>query len=432
MYEELKINLGNLLLSFSDAIDLASPQIAAHQIRTAFITWEIGREMELNTRQIERLFEASLLHDIGAISVRERERIQIEEEINPTPHCQKGAAFLSRVSFLKHVAPIVLEHHRPWEEWLALPDSEDALLAQILHLADMTERAIDREAFILHQNSRILKWSKSEQKHAARPDIFEAFRYVARKEDFWLDLVSPRLYSLLLHRGPYRKVEIGIYELLEISEMFRNLVDFRSRFTATHSSGVAASASRIAQAFGMTPTEVQMMQIAGNLHDLGKLAIPNEILEKPGKLTENEYQVMKMHTYCTYSVLNTIGGLRQIPEWAAFHHEKLDGTGYPFHLGASQLDTGARIIAVADVFTAISEDRPYRKGMKDEKIAEILTEKVQDGSLDTHIVELLLDNMGAIRPVIQEQQRVMREYYEKQFSSLSVSNSGSSVTPVPE
>ncbi len=419
MYEEIRINLGNLLLSLSDAIDLANPQIASHQMRTAFIAWEIGRELNLRERSIEKLFKAALLHDLGALSVEEKQRLHVEEELDPIPHCQKGSIFLSRVSFLKKTAPIVLEHHRPWGEWEKIAHSEDTLLAQILHLSDEVERKIHRDQFILHQNRRISDWVREVQQESIQPEIFGAFLRVSRREDFWLDLVSPRLYSLLLHRGPFRKMEIGIKELMEISEMFRDLVDFRSRFTATHSSGVASSAALIAQEFGMTPTEIQMMEIAGNLHDLGKLSIPNAILEKPGKLTEEEYQVMKMHTYFTYNILNTIGGLRQIPEWAAFHHEKLDGSGYPFHVGAHNLDTGSRILAVADIFTALAEDRPYRQGMSEERIAEVLTQMAGSGTLDGRIVQILLDNIGKIRPKVRERQATMRRYYETRFLPLA-------------
>jgi HD-GYP domain-containing protein (c-di-GMP phosphodiesterase class II) len=187
------------------------------------------------------------------------------------------------------------------------------------------------------------------------PEVVDIFRSVAAREDFWLDLVSPRLYSLLLHDGPCRGTELPISDLMPISEMFRNLIDFRSPFTAAHSSGVAATASSIANCLGLTETEIEVMEVAGNLHDLGKMAVPNSVINKPDKLTTDEYAIIRQHPYFTYSVLSTIGGMRQIAEWAAFHHEKLDGSGYPFHIDARKLDTESRIVAVADIFTALAE-----------------------------------------------------------------------------
>jgi HD-GYP domain-containing protein (c-di-GMP phosphodiesterase class II) len=243
----------------------------------------------------------------------------------------------------------------------------------------------------------------------------DLFLTVSNREEFWLDLVSPRLYSILLNEGPFRKVEIDFSDISLIAELFRNIIDFRSRFTSTHSSGVAASASMISRIFGLTEAEVGLMEVAGNLHDIGKLAIPNSILDKPGKLTKEEMSVMKSHTYYTYFVINTIGGLKQIAEWAAYHHEKLDGSGYPFHCTAGELSTGARIMMVADIFTALAEDRPYRKGMSKDGIIQIIKQFFDRQLLDTKIVNLLLENYNDIFSYVAEKQAVAREFYEKQF-----------------
>jgi HD-GYP domain-containing protein (c-di-GMP phosphodiesterase class II) len=160
------------------------------------------------------------------------------------------------------------------------------------------------------------------------------------------------------------------------------------------------------------------MEVAGNLHDIGKLAVPNSILDKPGKLTKEEMAVMKSHTYYTYFVIDTIGGLQQIAEWAAYHHERIDGSGYPFHCSESEINTGARIMMVADIFTALAEDRPYRKGMSKEQIVQILNQFSDRCLLDTRIVNLLFDNYEEIYSYVAEKQAISREFYEKQFSFI--------------
>jgi putative nucleotidyltransferase with HDIG domain len=419
MYDEIEINLGNLLLSLSDAMDLASPLIASHGIRTAFIAWEVARHAELKPSDIETLFAAALLHDLGALSVEEKTQLHEQEELDTEGHCIKGASFLSRVEFLQHLAPLVRHHHDRYDA-RSKPEREDQQeLAQIILLADTIERAVDRGVYILHQCGRLRRAMKRQAGKLIDPDVVDAFLGESTREDFWLDLESPRLYSLLLHRGPYRGKQVGISELRQISEMFRDIIDFRSRYTATHSSGVARSAMLIAEAFGMAEFEVQLMEVAGNVHDLGKLAVPNAILEKPAKLSEDEFQVMKKHTYFTYTILNTIGGLRQLPEWAAFHHERLDGDGYPFHLAGDTLDTGARILAVADVFTALAEDRPYRKGMGSDKIVDVVTQMTADNKLDAQVVRVLTDNMVSIRTEVAEWQAQMQNFYETQFVPLT-------------
>ena len=418
MYDEVEINVGNLLLSLSDAMDLADEAIASHGIRTAFVAWEIARQTDLAPPDLETLFAAALLHDLGALSVEEKSRLHEQEEIDTEPHCLKGAAFLERVGFLCHVAPIVRYHHHAFGDLSELADDVLVLSTQILSLADTVERAVDRSTYILHQNGRVRERIVSWASGSIRSDVIDAFMDISVREDFWLDLESSRLYSFLLHRGPYRAQMVGIDGLKGVSEMFRDIIDFRSRFTATHSSGVARSAVLIAQAFGASDIDLQLMEVAGNVHDLGKLAIPNAILEKPGRLTHDEMQVMRKHTYFTYSVLNTIGGLRQIPEWAAFHHERLDGTGYPFHLASDRLDTGARILAVADVFAALAEDRPYRKRLPDIEIIGILDGMASHGKLDGRIVQALKDHMSTIRAEVADWQAHMLDFYSTQFLSL--------------
>ena len=174
----------------------------------------------------------------------------------------------------------------------------------------------------------------------------------------------------------------------------------------------------LSRIFGLTEAEIALMEVAGNLHDIGKLAIPNSILEKPGKLTKEEMAVMKSHTYYTYAVINTIGGLQQIAEWAAFHHERFDGSGYPFHCTADELSTGSRILGVADIFTALAEDRPYRKEMSRENIFQIIKQFSDQQLLDSKIVNLLFENHDEISSYVKEKQAMAREFYENQFAFL--------------
>jgi HD-GYP domain-containing protein (c-di-GMP phosphodiesterase class II) len=174
----------------------------------------------------------------------------------------------------------------------------------------------------------------------------------------------------------------------------------------------------LAKIFGLTDAEIGLMEVAGNLHDLGKLAIPNSILDKPGSLTKEEMSVMKSHPYYTYHVINSIGGLKQIAEWAGYHHERLDGSGYPFHCMATELSTGARILMVADVFTALAEDRPYRKGVPKDGIVQIIKQSSDLSLLDTRIVKLLFENYDEIFSYVAEKQAVTREFYEKQFAFI--------------
>ena len=163
-----------------------------------------------------------------------------------------------------------------------------------------------------------------------------------------------------------------------------------------HSAGVAASARALAKLAGMNTQECDKMEIAGSVHDLGKIRTPSEILEKPGKLTAEEFNVMKEHAFFSDLLLSRVGGFNEIRGWAALHHEKLNGKGYPYHLKAGEIPLGAQIMAVADVFSAITEDRPYRKGMPEEKVKAILRENAQRGELSKLITDLLIANFDAV------------------------------------
>ena len=418
MQRNITVNLGNLVLSLSDAMDLASPLLIQHQQRTAFVVWEMGKAARLSIERLEKVFIAALLHDIGAFSLEEKISLRDFEIEKVEDHCIRGELLLNNIPWLKDSAKIIRFHHKEWQHWGESIENPVVLESQLLFLADYLERAIKREYYILHQHEDIISKIESLSGSSLHPQVVDLFISVCHSEEFWLDLVSPRLYSLLLNEGPFRKIEIDYSDISIIAELFRNIIDFRSRFTSTHSSGVAASASMLAKIFGLTDAEIGLMEVAGNLHDLGKLAIPNSILDKPGSLTKEEMSVMKSHTYYTYLVINSIGGLKQIAEWAAYHHERLDGSGYPFHCVAAELSTGARIMMVADIFTALAEDRPYRKGMSKDGIVQIIKQFSDRSLLDTRIVNLLFENYNEIFPYVAEKQAVAREFYEKQFAFI--------------
>ena len=406
------------MLSLSDAMDLVSPRIASHQQRTAFIAWEICKCAKLDENDTEQIFVAALLHDVGAISPEEKIEIQKFEEENTWRHCVRGQLFLESVSWLEPAGDIVRHHHTAWNDWGKERDSKSAFYSQILYLADNLERLVKRSKYILHQHEALVRKLESMAGSSIHPDVFQCFKNTAHREEFWLDLTSPRLYSLLLHYGPYKRLKVDLNDISNIAYLFRNIIDFRSRYTATHSSGVAACAAAVARIFGFTETEVEMIKIAANFHDIGKLVVPSSILNKKGRLSKNEKEFVKQHAYHTFSILNTIGGLREIAEWAAFHHEKLDGSGYPFHHPASRLSTQSRIVSVADMFTAMAEDRPYRRGMPKKYLLDKLSKLGQENILDSQIVDILIENYDDILDLVHKEQSITKRYYNKKFAHL--------------
>jgi len=407
------IRLGNLLLSLSDAVDLVNNELAQHQIRTAFIAWQIAEQMELSKDRIKNIFIAALFHDIGALTAEEKLRIHRFEEAQVEPHCQRGAALFRDNRLLADLSPIIRNHHQPLYDLDGTIDTANNLESQIINFADHLERSVRRDQYILHQVDILIPVLVQLSGREIHPDIVDVFMQVANREDFWLDLTSPRLYPLLLHHGPLMHDELSHEELESVARLFLRVIDFRSRFTATHTAGVTECSRVLAENLGFSTSEVQEMKIAGMLHDLGKLAVPNNILEKQAGLTRQEFAVIRKHTYFTYMVLSSVSGMEKIAEWAAFHHERLDGSGYPFHARHEEISTGARVVTVADMFTAMAEDRPYRKGMDWKEVRKILLSQVERGLLGKKVVEVLLDNYDTIEKSVKAEQAAARDSFER-------------------
>ena len=418
MRRNFLVNLGNLLLSLSEVTDLANHNIAQHQHRTAYIALELARIANQQPEITENIFMAALLHDIGAITVEEKISVHNFEAINEEIHTIRGELLLAQIPWLRKISKIVRNHHKNWNNWEEGIEEPVVFSSQIVLLADYVERLIDRNKYILHQSKDIVEVIKKIADTVVNKEIVAYFVELSKREEFWLDLTSPRLYSLLLNNGQFKSMQIGLEDVSLISNLYRDLIDFKSRFTATHTMGVSECAVMLSELFGLAEIDVKSMRIAGNFHDIGKLVIPNSILEKPGKLTVHEFEIMRCHTYHTFNTLDSIGGLQRIAEWAAYHHEKLDGSGYPFHLTNEEIGTGSRIMAIADIFTAIAEDRPYRKGMDKDEIYMVLKGQADVKLLDKRIVELLFDNFQTISMQVKEKQSKALDFYELRFLSI--------------
>lgn len=416
MPKTVSVNLGNLVLAFSDALDMAFPSLAAHQQRVAFIARELAKQGNLSRERCENIFIAGLLHDIGALSIEEKKAVHDVDTYAFEQHCMRGERIFRRSPWLERSAPLVRNHHLAWSRAEEPRDAPAAVDAQILHLADDLERHIDRGVYILNQVERLLDRLRTLAGTELNPDLVDLFGKLAGREEFWLDLSSPRLYALLGRRNAFSKIELDMKGIKAFAGLLGMVIDFKSSFTATHSAGVSRSAALLSEIAGMTRAEIDLMEVAGLLHDLGKLVVPNVILEKPAGLTKAEMNIVKQHTYHTFNILNMIPGFQTIAGWAAYHHERPDGKGYPFKLPEGVIDQGARIMAVADLFTAVAEDRPYRKGMKKEDIRRILREQADLGLRDARITKLLVDNMAGISKSVAREQEAAATFYRTELS----------------
>jgi HD-GYP domain-containing protein (c-di-GMP phosphodiesterase class II) len=184
-------------------------------------------------------------------------------------------------------------------------------------------------------------------------------------------------------------IDITLSDLKRLARLFAEIVDAKSPFTAEHSAGVGRVAGHIARLQGLSEEVSQKVEVAGLLHDLGKLRVPVEVLDKPDALESIEMDQIRHHSYQTYAILSRIEGLEDIAQWAANHHETLNGKGYPFRRGKEDLSIESRIIAVADVFQALAQKRPYRKPFSPDQILRHLKDQAEKENLDSELVRLV-------------------------------------------
>lgn len=412
MIRDPVVLLQNLVLSLSDALDLVHLIAVDHQLRVAYIALRLTLPVDRSPEERTDLLYAAALHDIGILSVEEKIDLMQGDVEDLDRHMRLGADLLSRFDLFRPASEIVRHHHKPWaatDGWDGVPETV-RLCANAVHLADTVERMIRRDAGILGQVPQISAAVDRLKGERFSPDLVDAFHDVSPIESFWLDAVSPRVSSIITGMVEWPRVTLRLDGLEQIGQILSRIVDFRSAYTASHSNGVAAAAEQIARRLFFEERECRLLRVAGHLHDLGKVAVPNAILEKAARLSSSEFDVIRGHAYHTYQILANIGGFDEITQWAAFHHERMDGNGYPFHHKGEALPLGSRIMAVADVFTALTEDRPYRNGVGREKTIGILREFVSNGSLDPRIVSVLIDEFD---PIDRERAEAQDAYAEE-------------------
>ena len=412
--EELRVNLFDLLASLSRAIDMMSPAVASHHLRVAYLAFRIAEALGLPQDERDTLAAAGALHDIGAFSLTERLDLLEFEEKGPGLHEKAGYLFLKGFEPFAAMAELIRFHHLPWQDG-AGAERDGVPVPQgshLLHLADRVAVRISNDRPVLGQVSEVCEDIERLRGKVFVPEHVDAVIGFARKDYVWLEARSDAIEHILRKQSGLKDRELGPDLLLEFSRLLCRVIDFKSEFTATHSRGVAATAVAQARWAGFSESDCRLIEIAAHLHDLGKLAIPSEILEKPSEFTEDEWHIMRTHVYYTYRILEPIDALDTITSWGALHQERIDGSGYPFSFTENELPVGSRIMAVADVFTAITEDRPYRKGMGKEKAKAVLEDMAKQRELDSELVNTVLerfDEINAMRAAAQEE--AQQEYH---------------------
>ena len=389
---QYNINLHEAIYSLSDALDLVGVTHIHHGKRVAFMAAECAKYLGWPTRRVDDLFQAAILHDCGVSKTVVHERLAQFEWEQENDHCVLGERLLKGCALLAPLSPIVRYHHTHWSELqhLDLPD-EVKLSANCIYMVDRVD--VLSLAFLVDENNLLLGRGHIRDKIVEKrgdwfaPALVDAFLDVSRSEAFWLSLENEHVsgyVSVWLRETQQQPMDFE--SLRSIVRIFSHIVDAKSAFTRQHSDGVARLARHLGGLFELSEDRCEMLELAGLLHDIGKLRQPDALLEKADRLTPEEYAHIQRHSFDTYAILRNIKGMETITQWAAQHHERADGSGYPYHLTNGVLSLEARIVAVADVFQALAQKRPYRDSLPPDVIMEILNEMVDAGKLDRSVV----------------------------------------------
>jgi HD-GYP domain-containing protein (c-di-GMP phosphodiesterase class II) len=426
--------LSGVIGALSYALDVTEGQPPGHSLRSCLIGMRLAEEIGLDARTRSDLFYALLLKDAGCSanasrmaalfgaddgeakrtskrvdwsrplsalawslrtvapgdSLRVRadrlNAIRSEGEVTRSlmqARCDRGAEIARMLFLSEETADAIRALDEHWDgrgQPSGLEGEEIPLLGRILCLAQTVE--------IFHADGDVkAAWAVARRRRGRwfDPDLVDALGAFRRDRDFWGALDTPDVSAW---EPPELLLAVDEPRLDRIAEAFARVIDAKSPYTARHSERVAELAVGTAAVLGFGPVGLRDLRRAALLHDIGKLAISNRILDKPGRLTEEEFDKVREHPLYSLRILERAPCFAPLAWIAATHHERLDGRGYPFGLGAEKLTTSMRVLAVADVYEALTAERPYREALGHETAMEIIGRDVPH-ALDADAVSAL-------------------------------------------
>lgn len=417
-----EVQLAELVSALSHALDMTEGQPVGHSIRACWIGVQVGIDLGLNSAELTDLYYTILLKDIGCSTTAARvcqlyltddimfkrkakfldhtapqflrylianagmkqglldrfkliidtalQTGEISFELTDT-RCHRGADIARQMRFSESVAQGITDLDEHWDG-KGLPrkktgtaislNARVALMAQVTDVFFASEGAA---AALAEVKRRAGTWFD--------PQLVDALMRIGADPAFWSSLADPALQERVVAFETIKDARpVNDDYLDDIAAAFAEVIDAKTPYTSGHSDRVALFSNMIAVELNLSDDECRHLRRAALLHDIGKLGVSNSILDKPGKLDDDEWAEIKRHPALGRAVLSRVAAFRDLAEVAGNHHERLDGKGYPVGIAGDAIDLHSRIVAVADVFDALTADRPYRKAMSPDQALAIL------------------------------------------------------------
>jgi len=436
----VRIPLSEVVASLSKALDLTEGQPLGHSVRACIIGMRLGQEIGLDEERLGALYYALLLKDAGCSSNASRMaalfgsddravkpqmkvvdwdhkmRLAVETWRNTglqssivsrvryflgiarqeqmsrdmiAARCERGADIARRLGFPDETVTAI---HSLDEHWNGngYPEGrrgdEIPLFSRILNIAQTAEVFLAKggsDAALVVLRERRGRWFD--------PALVDTVVGWRADGSWWNSVTAPdqMAHATLLEPAQHAR-EVDDAGLDRVAEAFAEIIDAKSPFTYKHSSNVAMYACAIGERLGFDARTMQRTRRAGLLHDIGKVGVSNRILDKNGPLADDERAAVQSHPMYTWEILGRVSAFASFARQAATHHEKLDGSGYPWKLRGDELDKPSRAMVVADIYEALTADRPYRAGMPVEKALAILEQERGD-KLDGDAIDALAE-----------------------------------------
>jgi len=381
----IEFNLNSFLNSISFVLDYAEKDILKditnHSRRVSYIAVNIGKKIGLDDKSIFDLGALAILHDCGSggFDYKKNSGLIIE-------HCKIGEKIVKDFPFFTDVTNVILYHHE-YDDGTGIFQKkvdEIPLLSRIISLANTIENIYVN---ITKDRQKIIGQLGKLRDKKFDSFLVDAFISAQNEVKFWVDIQDYFIFKSLNDLIPKFSIKMDFKEIRSITEIISNIVDYKSEFTLRHSKGLSEKALLMSEFYKFDLDTKYQLGIAADLHDIGKLAISNDILDKNGKLEPYEFLEIKSHAYLTRKALENICGFEKITEWASNHHEKLNGKGYPLGKNDAELDFCSRILGCLDIYQALTEERPYRASLSHEKSISIMKSMSENYEIDSNIVD---------------------------------------------
>lgn len=399
----LRVSLDRAVTSMAGALDFVGIDEVNHGQRVGLIAESIAGTLGWDLEQRRRMLYLGFLHDCGVSRMQEHRRLtETLEWDGAEQHCIRGERFLRDCPPLARYAAAVRWHHTRWKTLSTLAENPQTRLeSNLVFLADRLDvllaRYIEKGQLrndILVDGPRLIDRLGTYSGTLFSPELVTALAEAATRESFWLQCDPCYMQEEISERIQNNSAAVlDAGDARSIAMLFARIVDSKSVYTFEHSTRVAAIVRHMGAVLEIKGEHLLMLEIAALLHDIGKLRVPEEIIDKPGPISDQERAIVKRHSYDTGRILKRVFPGLPISQWAALHHENLLGSGYPRQVEAAEIPMEARLIAVADVFQAMSQQRPYRGQLSAETVITHLESLAADGRMDPSLTQLFRNHL---------------------------------------